>query len=282
MHDIAATPIDWKEESQRFDGVADLYDTYRPSYPPELIESIVTFSGIQPGKRVLEIGSGTGIATLLFAQRGLSVLCLEPGQNLIEVAKEKLKFYPQVSFESARFEDWESGLVEFDLVFSAQAFHWVPEEVRFVKAATVLKKQGHLALFWNMYLDIEGEIGFELNQVYRNRVPELVKSDVSAEQLIKGRARSLSESEYFEDVVVRTYPWFARYKTKEYLGLLNTYSDHLRLPVKRRKALFAEIADVIDCHGGYIKKPYLAVLYLARRKMSRQADSGIRGDDEVE
>ena len=270
MPEKAATPIDWKEESQRFDGVADLYDAYRPSYPPELIEAVVMLSGIQPDGRVLEIGSGTGKATLLFAQRGLTILGLEPGQNLIKVAKENLKFYPQVSFENARFEDWEAGQAEFDLVFSGQAFHWVPEEVRFVKASSVLKKQGHLALFWNMSLEIEGKIGFELSQIYRNRVPELVKSEIPSEQLIQGWARSLSESGYFEHIVVSTYPWSARYKTKEYLGLLNTNSDHLRLSDQRRRALFEEIAEVIERHGGYIKKSYLAVLYMARRKMAGQ------------
>lgn len=52
---------------------------------------------------------------------------------------------------------------------------------------------------------------------------------------------------------------------KEYLGLLNTYSDHLRLSEQRRKVLFEGIAESIERHGGYIEKPYLAVLYLAQR-----------------
>jgi ubiquinone/menaquinone biosynthesis C-methylase UbiE len=265
MAERLATPIDWKEESQRFDGVADLYDVYRPSYPPELIDSIITVSGIQPEERILEIGSGTGKATLLFAQRGLSILCLEPGQNLIEVATEKLKSYPQVSFERVRFEDWEASQGEFDMVISAQAFHWVPKEVRYAKAASVLKQQGHLALFWNMHPDTEGEIGCDLSQVYRKRVPELIKRNIPSEQLIQSRARSLSECGYFEEVVVRTYPWSARYKTKDYLGLLNTYSDHLRLSDQRRSVLFEEIAEVIEQHGGHIEKPYLAVLFMARK-----------------
>ena len=185
---------------------------------------------------------------------------------MIEVAAEKLKSYPQVSFERVRFEDWEAGQAEFDLVISAQAFHWVPKEVRFAKTAGVLKKQGHLALFWNRCPDIEGEIGRDLSLVYRKQEPELIKRDIPSEEVIQGRARSLSECGYFEEVVVRTYPWSACYKTADYLGLLNTYSDHLGLSVQRQRALFEEIAEVIEQHGGYIEKPYLAVLYMARRK----------------
>jgi ubiquinone/menaquinone biosynthesis C-methylase UbiE len=265
MSEEAMTPIDWKVESQRFDGVAGLYDTYRPSYPAELVEDIILLSGIRPEGRILEIGSGTGKATLLFAQRGYTILCLEPGQNLIEVARENLKSYPDVSFIRARFEEWKADQSKFELVISAQAFHWVPEQVRYEKTAAVLKQDGHLAVFWNMYPGIEGKIRQELDQVYSKRAPELVKPETPVEQLIESRANSLRESAYFKQVVVRRYPWSTRYETKEYLGLLNTYSDHLRLTEQRRRVLFEEIAETIERHGGYIERPYLAVVYMAQR-----------------
>lgn len=266
MSEKALAAIDWKKESQRFDGVADLYETYRPSYPTELIDDVVQLSEIQPDGEIVEIGSGTGKATRLFAERGFSILCLEPGQNLIDVAKESLKSYPQVRFERARFEAWEAKQRKFDLLISAQAFHWVPAEVRFVKAASVLKSQGHLALFWNMYPGIDGEMGHDLDEIYHRQAPEIVREDIPLEKVIQDRAKSLHEDDRFEQVTVRTYPWRIRYETKTYLGLLNTYSDHLRLSEKRRKALFESIAALIDQHGGQIARPYLAVLYFARRK----------------
>ena len=259
-------PIDWKKDSQSFDGVVELYETYRPGYPAELIEDVVNLSGIKPGGEILEVGSGTGKATRLFARRGFSILCLEPGQNLIDVAKAQLSEYPQVRFERGRFEGWDARQRQFDLLISAQAFHWVPEEVRFVKAASVLKPPGHIALFWNMYPGMEGAIRHELDEIYRRHAPELVKEDAPLEKLIQERAASLENEKKFEKVIVRTYPWAERYETKAYLGLLNTYSDHLRLPEQRRQALFEAVAELIEQHGGQVEKPYLAVLYMARRK----------------
>lgn len=257
--------MDRKTDSERFDGVADLYDAYRPGYPAELIEAIVLYSDIQQDERILEIGSGTGRATLSFAERGYTILCLDPGQNLIAVAREKLNAYPQVSFVRARFEDWEPEQEKFDLVISAQAYHWVPEEVRFEKTASVLKQGGHLALFWNMYPRLQGEIRQELDQVYDKIAPELVKPERPFDQLIESRANALGESPYFKKVVVKKYSWSARYETKAYLGLLNTYSDHLRLSERRRNLLFAEVAEVVERNGGTIEKPYLAVVYMAQR-----------------
>lgn len=259
-------PIDWKKDSQSFDGVATLYDAYRPSYPAELIDDIVTLSGIQPDGEILEVGSGTGKATRLFAARGYSIHCIEPGQNLIDVAQASLESYPQISFESARFEEWETSQSTFDLLISAQAFHWVPQEVRFVKAASVLKPGGHLALFWNMYPGMEGAIRHDLDAIYREHVPELSSGGDYLEEMIEERAAWLRVERRFENVVVQSYPWVERYTTEAYLGLLNTYSDHLRLSETRRLALFEAVAELIDRHGGQIERPYLAMLYFARRK----------------
>jgi hypothetical protein len=50
------------------------------------------------------------------------------------------------------------------------------------------------------------------------------------------------------------------------MGLLNTYSDHLRLPQPRRGAFFEKIGEVIDRHGGYLDKPYLAAVFMAQKK----------------
>lgn len=108
MSEEANAPIDWKVESQPFDGVADLYDAYRPSYPAELIEDICVLSGIKAEGKILEIGCGTGKVTLLFAQWGYQILCLEPGQNLIKVAKRNLSAYPNANFARTRFEEWKA------------------------------------------------------------------------------------------------------------------------------------------------------------------------------
>lgn len=255
----------WKADSQSFDSVADLYDIYRPSYPVELIEDIILISGIQPQGRILEIGSGTGKATILFAQKGYEILCLEPGQNMIDIAARNLIDYPKVSFEKTRFEEWKGDQARFDLVISAQAYHWVPENVRYEKTASILKNRGYLAAFWNMYPGMDGEIRQELDQVYRKRVPELVNAKAPIDDLIESRANSLRMSRYFKKVVVRKHPWSIRYSTSDYLGLLNTYSDHLRLSEQRRSGLLKNIAEVIDRNGGCIERPYLSVVYLAQR-----------------
>lgn len=261
----AGQEIDWKEESQRFDAVAEAYDRFRPGYPIQLVDEIIDVSGLAPDARILEIGCGTGKATELFARRRYSILCLEPGRTLAAVAAHNLSGF-NIEFEFSRFEDWEPGDKVFDLVVSAQAFHWVPKEVSYGKAAQVLKTNGWLAIFWNHYPGMSGPLFQELEQVYTTSAPSLSQPMGPIEETIERTRTEIVASESFVDVRVKTWPWTQRYSTQDYLGLLGTYSDHLRLDDAHRQLLFDGIADVIDRYGGYLDKPYLATLYLARKR----------------
>jgi ubiquinone/menaquinone biosynthesis C-methylase UbiE len=134
-----------------FDQAARDYDEVRPGYPEELIEEVISVSGIPEGGRILEVGCGTGQATVPFARRGYRMLCLDVGGNLLALAEERCRAYPGAEFLNASFEEWEPGGETFDLLVSATAFHWIPPEIGFPKAARVLGDSGHIALFWNMH-----------------------------------------------------------------------------------------------------------------------------------
>jgi len=99
---------------------------YRPEYPQELVNSIIELSRLPIDGLFWRSAAATGKATRLFARRGYAVHCIEPGANLAAVAARNLKDHPQITFENTRFEDWQERLASFDLVMSAQAFHWFP------------------------------------------------------------------------------------------------------------------------------------------------------------
>ncbi len=259
-------PADWQERSRSFDRVAELYDAYRPGYPEALVDSVVELASLRPGSKILEIGSGTGKATAPFAHRGFSILCIEPGRDLAAVAARKFADYPAVTFERVPFEEWPEPQAEFDLVMAAQAFHWVPKEIGYAKAARALKAGGALALFWNRNPGPQGEIFDDLERVYRERAPELFDTPTTChEEENQQTSDEITASGHFGPVVVRKFPWSTRYDARQYLGLLNTYSDHLALPEATRASLFEGLAKVIERHGGIVERPYVAVLYVAAK-----------------
>ncbi len=194
------------------------------------------------------------------------MLCIEPGKHLARIAQRKLKAFPKVKFQVTTFEEWETDDKLFDLVISAQAFHWVTKEIRYSKTAQVLKPTGYLALFWNRTPPSEAPIDQKLEQVYQRSAPELVSDRPDYEKEILVWSDELNESSYFTEVKVKRYPWRKVYKTQQYLGYLNTHSDHLRLSEEKRHQLFTGIREVLEQEGGKIERHYETIAYIARKR----------------
>jgi hypothetical protein len=116
-----------------------------------------------------------------------------------------------------------------------------------------------------MYPGFAGAVGADLERVYRERVPGWTGKPDDHEEVIKHRAAAITASCCFGPVRTKRFPWSVRYDSQQYLGLLNTYSDHLRLSEQTRQSLFEGVAEVIEQYGGFIERPYLAVLYVARK-----------------
>jgi hypothetical protein len=65
---------------------------------------------------------------------------------------------------------------------------------------------------------------------------------------------------------MRRYPWTATYTTRQYLDLLDTYSDHATLAADRRDGLRHDVTAAIERRGGVMTIPYVSLAFLARRR----------------
>jgi len=111
-----------------FGVIAQAYERFRPGYPVELFDAVMTYAG-QPVRTALEIGAGTGKATRLFAQRGITVTATEPdGAMLAELRKHVPAIVTTVQ---TAFEDLRPG-ESYGLVYAAAALHWTKPEDRWV------------------------------------------------------------------------------------------------------------------------------------------------------
>ncbi len=252
-----------------FNDDAAAYDAIRPGYPLQLIDDVLSFSQIPAGGRILEVGCGTGQATLPFAQRGYGMVCIDIGEDMLKIARQKLKAFPLVEFWCGAFEDWPLEADAFDLFISATAFHWVPREIGYPKAAAALKPNGTLAIFINEH-PRHGRFFEEVQAVYARYDPHWRDHDPRNEpdlsEKIRETAGYMDSTHRLTPVDVRTYLWQQSYTTAEYLTLLNTYSGNRAMEADQREGLFAGIAGLIEQRfGGQVTMDYLAVLYLARK-----------------
>jgi SAM-dependent methyltransferase len=257
------------EEALRtsFDLKAELYDAARPSYPEALVDEVISSSAIPPGGGILEIGAGTGKATLAFARRGFSILALEPLPRMAAILRRKTAPFPAVSVEETTFEQWRCGDRAFDLLVSAQAFHWVDPAVRYLNAARALRPKGALALIRNETSGLEPGVGAEMEAAYARWFPAVIWTATrdSVEPRRAEATLEIGRSGLFGAVRSATFPWTATYTTREYLDLLDTHSDHALLEARFRVPLYAAIAEAIERRGGRIEVPYVTVLLLTVR-----------------
>src|SRR5215472_6131476 len=112
-----------------FDEIAAEYDRRRPAYPDELVDRACEVAEIGSGDHVLEVGCGSGQLTRSLVARGLQVTALEPGANLMALARRNLDGAGQVEFVNAGFEEAPLARERFAAVFSASAFHWIDPKV---------------------------------------------------------------------------------------------------------------------------------------------------------
>jgi SAM-dependent methyltransferase len=253
--------------SESFDALAAPYDRARPGYPSALVERVLEFAALGAQARLLEIGCGTGKATLPFAERGYRILALEPGANLGEIARRSLAAFPEVSIATTSFEDWSLEARAFDLVFAAQSIHWVAPDVRLSKSAQALRCGGVLAIFGNAP-DVSSAGAYDAVQTaYRTYAPSLVSRDAARHFYRSASSPMLAELEAssdFADLHHESFRWQRPLSSASYCELLATYSDHAVLPPEQRSVLLEAVTRAIDDHGGTITVEYHTGLFLAR------------------
>lgn len=253
---------------ETFNEDAELYDRARPGYPAALFVDLAAMSDVGPGRRVLEIGCGTGQATIPLAALGGEVVCIELGANMAAVARRKLAGFPAVHVVVSAFEDWPLPAEPFDVVFAATAFHWVDPAVRVVKAADALRMGGTLATVSTHHIE-GGDTEFfaEAQACYERWDPSTpIGLRLLAATAIPSDSEELDRSGRFGPTTFRRYEWERSYSRSAYIETLMTYSGHRALAPYARQNLLACIADLIESrYGGRITKRYMTELRIARR-----------------
>ena len=254
-----------------FEEVPELYERVRPLYPPELFDDLVAYGGLAAGARVLEIGCGTGQATLPLARRGFHVLCVELGERLATRARRYVAAFPGVEVVNAAFEEWEpgpGGVDGFDAVVAFTAFHWLDPEVRYEKPARLLRRGGTLAVAETQHVLPEGGEPFwtDVQEDYDAVVPSDENRPPPRPEEVGDLRAELEGSGRFGHVVVRRYLADVTYSADEYLAVLDTYSGHRSMAPAERRRLYERIHRRIEAQpGGAVRKSYLFTLNLARR-----------------
>jgi SAM-dependent methyltransferase len=248
---------------------AEAYEAARPGYPDELVTDVLAAAGPGPA---LEVGAGTGKATVAFAARGIDLTCIELDPRMADVLRRKVD-RPGVTIVVGPFESWQSDR-GYGLLYSAQAWHWIDPDRRVDLAHAALAPGGLLALFWNVSLlgdavlhaalaEVDARHGLADHTAHRWTVADhpLEPGEFAQEWPELGLIDTR-----FTDLETRRYPWSQTYSSATYRRYLLTTSLYRLLAPGAREAVLRDTVETIDAHGGRIEVTVHTDLALARRR----------------
>jgi len=240
-----------REVAESFGAEAGRYDRARPSYPAALVERIIAAS---PGRRVLDVGCGTGIVARLFQAAGCDVLGVDPDARMAGHARER-----GLEVEVATFETWATNGRAFDTIVSGQAWHWVDPVAGAAKAASALRPGGRFAVFWNVFQP-PAELGKAIAAAYRRVLSDLLADLPSGlwdrpfleiyETMGAKTADGMRQAAAFGEPEQWRFGWERPYTRDEWLEQVPTFGGFSRIPPDQQEQILAGIGAAIDAAGG--------------------------------
>ena len=254
-----------------FDTVASTYEKFRPGYVEELYRTIFDYIPLGEHSDVVEVGIGGGQATAPILKTGCSLTAVESGPQFSALLKAKFQEYPKFSVITGKFEETSFPENAYDLVFSASAFHWIPEKTGYENVFSMLKSGGAFARFANHPYRDKGNPALskaidELYDAYYYKFYNKKRQTLAEFSEEQAKEQAMIAYKYgFKDV---KYALFFRQRVfsgEEYTELLGTYSDHIAMEANMRREFFTKIEEVINRHGGTITIYDTIDLQLARK-----------------
>jgi SAM-dependent methyltransferase len=127
----------------------EAYVRSRPGYPPGIVAQLEREAALSRTDTVADIGSGTGILSLLFLRHGNAVSAVEPNAKMRAAAEDLLGDEPLFRSVDASAEATTLPAGSVDLVVAGQAFHWFDPERSRREFARILRPPKRVALVWN-------------------------------------------------------------------------------------------------------------------------------------
>jgi SAM-dependent methyltransferase len=217
------------EPARSFGGVADAYDRGRPSYPRE---AAVWLTSDQP-LTVLELGAGTGKLTEQLLALGHDVHASEPDPKMLAILE---KNHPGIRASQATAEEIPAGDSTYDVVVSAQAFHWFDHSRALPEIARVLKPRGRLSLVWNQRDE---------------RIPWVKRLGriIGTQEHLSDPSELLGSSMLFGEVEQESFSFWQLVDRASIQDLVRSRSNIAVLPPAEQEAKMAEVLAFYDEYG---------------------------------
>jgi SAM-dependent methyltransferase len=249
-----------------FDMAAEDYQRTRPVCPPQLFDDLIDRAGLEAGNRVIEIGCGTGQATVPLAQRRLTVTAIELGAELAAIARRRLTGFPAAEVVTCSFEDWQPRGTPVDAVVAVNSLHWIDPRLRYSKPYELLRPGGAMAeagCLWARPTDAE-RFWTDVQEDYR--AVGFEGGPPPPPEQTGPRHFPAEAGGLFEEVASLRYPFQVLYSADDYLANLATQSGTHALGEVRRAEFLSRVRHRLESLG----RPRLTATFVGYLTVGRR------------
>jgi len=254
-----------------FDVFAETYHSVRPGYPAQVYTDIKEVCSLDSTSRLLEIGAGSGIATVEIAKFGSKIVAIEPGSHLAAIAREQTKEYRNVEVREEAFEDFQSA-ERFDAILTFTSFHWLKGEDKYQRMLKLLKDAGNLVLVWNYFFQTNSPATVAVNRVYHEFLSDVYPGQMGVHKVneevfsvLTRREQRVIQNPLFYPAFMRRYLVKYNYSAETYPKFLNTFPKVIVVAEERRAKFLQRISETVAKYGK-ISIPVLTSLIICKRK----------------
>lgn len=229
-----------------FDTIPEQFEKWRPHYSSGLFDHLIVRAGIGRDTKVLELGPGTGQATDPILGTGCDYTAIELGKNLADFLRDKYRNFGNYKLINDDFLTHDFGEESYDLIYSAAAIQWLPEDKAFSRTFELLRSGGMLAM---MFLRMD----------QRSAQPKMYEDiqRVYDEYFKPSGAESTGGFGYdnalnYGYTGLETIVWqgIRELTADEYIQYIGTHSDHIILEEPYRTPFFKGVREAVVRHGG--------------------------------
>jgi ubiquinone/menaquinone biosynthesis C-methylase UbiE len=237
--------------------LAQEYASHRTGYSNELYDTIAAF-GLRRGATILDVGCGTGIASQPFAMNGFPVTGVDASEAMLAHAVQQM---PSATFVKGEAEALPFPNERFDVVISAQTYHWVDRPRALAEAYRVLRRGGTIAVWWKHLM------AQDIVKMLRDSIFQ----EIGTEPVEGGLTGGFKEfyAAQFAQQTLRVLPWRTAMPLDEYMSY-----ERSRLVVRNTlgakaddyfRLLESRIRDRAGEENPTLTLAYIQYLYMAKK-----------------
>lgn len=240
---------------EKFDGLADNYDRYRPRYPVILFKKILQAFEGREDLSIVDIGAGTGIALeelLNCFGQSHSYYAIDISSDMIAQGQKK---FPTVQWHKDKAEEILPKLPAMDLVVAAQAFQWMDRPRLLSILSTQLRDGGVLAILQNNRAFNDSAFLSDYENLLEQMSPDYSRyyRDFNfLEELREGLNAKPNQLSFYN------HKWIMKISVEAFIGM-SCSSTQAQRAIKKHGEKYLQRLRAL-CHD-YAQEGYLEILY---------------------